>query len=438
MTFHIRILIFLKHHPNNVSMDKYQDIANIIASVSDLPSFFIENGEISVIRTGFLSTATMKYIFKFFFKKKPGDKSKQKLSRKPKLLHVINPIGMSFLNLVLCPEPLKNMVFGPFFLEDKDTYTLIRNLCEISEGRFSEEDARDLIDSIPVKDSSFIQSWGQVISKFMGLPQGSYIKINTISESPNSREENFNISENRLTEAEITAHYRYEQELMQLVRQGDREKLRKLLLPKNTDTAHLAMRNSTFESRISKSNSIRTEKNFLITLNVLFRQAAGDAGLPPVYIHSISESIVSSIESSTDRSQLMDVIQTMIDAYCNSLNNMSLQNHSVNVVKVQRYILKNKNQKITLEDLCNLTGLDEAYLCRLFKRECHMTINEYIQEQRITEAKYLLESTKMPIVEISHTLGYSSQSYFCSVFRKLVGVSPSNYRMNNGRFYKFK
>lgn len=132
------------------------------------------------------------------------------------------------------------------------------------------------------------------------------------------------------------------------------------------------------------------------------------------------------------------LLSMMIDGYCNSINNISLQNHSVNVVKVQRYIVNNIDKKISLADLSELTDLDESYLCRLFKRECHMTINEYIQNQRINEAKWMLESSDNSIIDISHLLGFSTQSYFCSVFKKIVGISPAKYRLNHGNYYKTK
>ncbi len=132
----------------------------------------------------------------------------------------------------------------------------------------------------------------------------------------------------------------------------------------------------------------------------------------------------------------MKVVEKMIDSYCNSINNVTIQNHSRNIVKAQRYILSNIDTEIRLDDLVEITGLDKSYLCRLFKRECHMTINEYITNQRINEAKCMLESTSKSITEIANLLGFSSQSYFCSVFKKSTGVSPAKYRMNSGGFYQ--
>ncbi|HAN42609.1 MAG TPA: hypothetical protein DCP98_04195 [Sphaerochaeta sp.] len=100
--------------------------------------------------------------------------------------------------------------------------------------------------------------------------------------------------------------------------------------------------------------------------------------------------------------------------------------------------LDSLDKKRSLADLSELTDLDESYLCRLFKRECHMTINEYIQNQRINEAKWMLESSDNSIIDISHLLGFSTQSYFCSVFKKIVGISPAKYRLNHGNYYKTK
>ena len=112
-----------------------------------------------------------------------------------------------------------------------------------------------------------------------------------------------------------------------------------------------------------------------------------------------------------------------------------MQNHSVNIVKVQRYIINHIDERLSLEKLSEVASLDRSYLCRLFKRECHKTITEYIQTQRINEAKWILESSNKPLMEIAQILGYQDQSYFCSVFKKYTGMTPSTYRRNYGNYY---
>lgn len=419
-------------------MKDYNEIATILAAVTNLPTFIICSDNIEVINPSYLSTSSLNKIRGLLFTKPFGNSMNAKFTKVPQLIRYVNSFGLSFLDIVLEINPIKTIVMGPFFLEEKDTENLVSVLCKDEGNNFTETEARVLIDSIEIKDSTFIQAWGKVVMSLLEQPFGSYLRINTIKQNMTFQKEVPTIAENRLDEAEIALRYKFEHELKQLIRQGDREQLRKKLLPRNRSQLIAARQNSVFQNRNKGPNSLRTEKNLMLTLNTLFRQAVDDAGLPPIYIHSISEEMAEKIEEADSSEALVDVIEQMIDGYCNSINNISLQNHSVNVVKVQRYIVNNIDKKISLADLSELTDLDESYLCRLFKRECHMTINEYIQNQRINEAKWMLESSDNSIIDISHLLGFSTQSYFCSVFKKIVGISPAKYRLNHGNYYKTK
>ena len=416
-------------------MKDCKEIANIISYLTNLPSFYISDGQFEVVNPMYLTTVSMNRIRGILFTK-PFANSNDIKSRLPKILRYVNSFNLSFLNVMVSVNPLTTIFMGPFFLEEKEEKSLKSYLCSMEEDPLSPSEAEVLIDSIEIKDSSFIQACAKTIMSLMNVPFGSYVKVNTIRENPSFRREVPTIAENRMKETDITSHYKFERELKQLVRQGDREKLRKLILPKNDAQLASARMNNVYQNRIGGPNPIRAHKNLVLTMNTLFRQAADDAGLPPVYIHSISENIVQKIERADSVESMLDVIEEMIDSYCNSINNVSLKNHSVNVVKVQRYIVNNIDKKISLADLSELTNLDESYLCRLFKRECHMTINEYIQNQRINEAKWMLESSNNSIIDISHMLGFNTQSYFCSVFKKIVGISPAKYRLNHGNYYK--
>ncbi|WP_343248149.1 AraC family transcriptional regulator [Diplocloster hominis] len=72
--------------------------------------------------------------------------------------------------------------------------------------------------------------------------------------------------------------------------------------------------------------------------------------------------------------------------------------------------------------------LSQNYYGQLFKSSTGMSVNEYINLARIEHARHLLSSTNLKIYEISSACGYTDQYYFSSVFKKIVGISPSEYR----------
>lgn len=107
--------------------------------------------------------------------------------------------------------------------------------------------------------------------------------------------------------------------------------------------------------------------------------------------------------------------------------------YSEHIVRCTGYIFHHLHEPVTLEALSAETGLSPAYLSVLFKKETGMALADFIQLQRIEEAKNLLRFSDYQISEISTFLAFSSQSYFTSVFKRHTGVTPKKYREANYR-----
>lgn len=100
---------------------------------------------------------------------------------------------------------------------------------------------------------------------------------------------------------------------------------------------------------------------------------------------------------------------------------------NVNIRAVHQYITDNYTAKIHLDNLCFLFGTNKTSLCRSFKSEYGITIFEYITSLKIKEAKSLLRTRKMTVSQIAELLGFESLHYFCRVFKKHTGQSPTQY-----------
>lgn len=92
------------------------------------------------------------------------------------------------------------------------------------------------------------------------------------------------------------------------------------------------------------------------------------------------------------------------------------------------YIHKNNHNKISLEMLANNVNLTPKYLSALFNKETGQTISAYIERSRINEAKNLLVFSAYSYSQICQSLSFCSQSYFISVFKKNIGITPKEYR----------
>ncbi len=99
------------------------------------------------------------------------------------------------------------------------------------------------------------------------------------------------------------------------------------------------------------------------------------------------------------------------------------------VVKAMDFIFQNyPNVELGINDIADYVNLSTGHLCVLFKKETGKTLNNYISEVRIAEAKRLLDEKQFKVKKISEAVGFQSSQYFSQVFYKLVGVTPNEYR----------
>ena len=98
------------------------------------------------------------------------------------------------------------------------------------------------------------------------------------------------------------------------------------------------------------------------------------------------------------------------------------------ILRCTEHIHTHLHTRITVDTLCAVSGLSRSYLSRLFRRETGMSIGEYITRRKLEAARKALEFSDQSIPDIAHTLAFSSESHFISVFRRYVGVTPGEYR----------
>jgi len=91
------------------------------------------------------------------------------------------------------------------------------------------------------------------------------------------------------------------------------------------------------------------------------------------------------------------------------------------------------NEPIRVADAARLCAMSDCYFMHLFKELTGQSFVAYLNCFRVARAQYLLASTEKPIVEISLESGFCNQSYFGVIFRRLTGMTPLKYRLQNGR-----
>jgi len=96
-----------------------------------------------------------------------------------------------------------------------------------------------------------------------------------------------------------------------------------------------------------------------------------------------------------------------------------------------KWVDGNFEKEYSLDELSARMGVSKFYLTRLFKKHTGRTISEYIMKRRLREAKILLYTSQLTVTEIACKTGFPNLSYFCQVFRRDTGLTPSEFRMTN-------
>ncbi|MBQ0071847.1 MAG: helix-turn-helix transcriptional regulator, partial [Spirochaetales bacterium] len=98
------------------------------------------------------------------------------------------------------------------------------------------------------------------------------------------------------------------------------------------------------------------------------------------------------------------------------------------VKKAQVYLAKNYMNQISRWQVADSVHVSEDYLTSIFRKEIGISPWDYLNRVRIEEATALLKETGMSVLEVSKATGFQGQAYFCTVFKKLTGESPSALR----------
>ena len=83
---------------------------------------------------------------------------------------------------------------------------------------------------------------------------------------------------------------------------------------------------------------------------------------------------------------------------------------------------------LALRELAGIAGLSAYHFGRMFKRAVGAAPHQYVVERRVERAKAMLRTTDASLVDISLSTGFCGQSHFTSVFRRLAGATPTEFR----------
>lgn len=201
-------------------------------------------------------------------------------------------------------------------------------------------------------------------------------------------------------------------------------------------------------------------------IHKLFRrlkeQLAGMNLIPPGYLHFVFMDLIITVARNLAENgfQMEDVYDMKIFSYDFFASFKSLdelvtwaENIFINVAKsfaeykvskprkaiedIKQYIMRNIQGDINLTHISQVFYYNPSYISRIFKEELNMNFSSFVIEQKMEYAAKLLLETDLKLYEVCEKVGYSGYKHFTSVFKKIKGVTLSEFKKQGCTSYEF-
>lgn len=302
------------------------------------------------------------------------------------------------------------LVFGPY-------------LDDIIPSVLMEEGEKFFYESITVINKSQEKAIANIVATLINTGNITKAALEEDDRNLGVRRFNYTIDDYEKNLAWIKKMYKTERQLLHYVSQGNKDIALELF---NTDSYERINQINRFPEK-----PIRNVKNLAIVFNTLLRKSIESEGIDEYFIHKTSENFAIKIENSLTIRELINLMSDMVADYCDLVNEYNTRVYSELVSNAITYIKLNFKKEISLNNIAKELFIHPTYLAKKFKQETEKTVSEYVNEIRIKEAQFIIMVTEFKIEDIAYYVGYNDKKYFSKTFKKVTGVSPSEYRKFN-------
>ena len=332
-----------------------------------------------------------------------------------KPLFVENRLGLIFLIAYAYKQiPGRVYVLGPAFT-GADSLTSFNELLQTTGLPFTDQRyTLDEIKATPIISSANLLQYAVTLHY---LINNEHISVNEI-EFRSTSERDPKETLDRIT-SEHRGIYEGEQSFLKLIKEG------------NPDYAKGLQKMLRLSSgmRVEKGNTVRNAKNNLLVLLTLVSRASIEGGLDPAISYNLNDYYANRLEKCQSVAEAARLSQEMLEDYTQR-NRIQRKKDGISrpIKAACDYISIHIDEPITISDLARNAGYTDYYFSRRFKEETGLSVSEYIRNAKIERAKLLLLDSGLSINEIYEELGFGTRNNFFQTFKKVTGVSPSEFR----------
>jgi len=181
------------------------------------------------------------------------------------------------------------------------------------------------------------------------------------------------------------------------------------------------------EIKNNETSDVNYVKNLLIdicmiTLRIMYEKSEYKSDT-----YKGSADIHSDIKSCCNISDAFTYVNDFIVMIFQSVNASEKKNYSAVTNKVIVYLNENYHRKVPLSEASQIVSLSPTHLSRVIKRDTGETYIDLFNNLKISIAVKLLKETNLKVYEVASKVGIENYSYFYQLFKKLTGISPTEY-----------
>lgn len=150
-----------------------------------------------------------------------------------------------------------------------------------------------------------------------------------------------------------------------------------------------------------------------------------------IYVQEKSEELLSfqkKLLQAGDLGGVFHVLKQCMDCMMEAVMKTTIGNAEQLVEKAKSWLEIHYGERISLEEVSRVVGISQYYFSHLFRKSQGIKFSAYLNEVRIRHAKEFLRDPKLTVAQVYELVGFNDQSYFSKTFKKITGITITEYR----------
>ena len=321
--------------------------------------------------------------------------------------------------LILGDELLGSVILGPFLMDTPDS-TLVSDLAErrkLHPGLALE--LYDELGSLAVLPPAKVNQLKKLVDHLLSplLPGERALLLQNQQKMTQQARIGETIQRCKAEQSpqSLAFFYSKEKELLERLRTGSVQEVKALL---NAFIGHVLF---------SEGGQIDAVRIRTIELTTLLSRVAMEGGAKPDNIYRLNSRFLSQLYEEQELEDLCLLMQEVLEHFMSAMFREKDKGNPY-IRKALRYISDHYSEHLELHQVAEAVGLSPSYFSTLFRQTVGMNFRDHLNWIRVEESKRLLLNKTYTLADIAVSMGFPDQSYYCKVFKKIVGVTPGKYR----------